>query len=250
MTKYSAINLLLTILCTIFYNVVLAQNPAAIVEFESQNKGLLMPRMDSMQRNSIQNPPEGLMVYDLSLHAIYFYNGTDWSPLNSPKESGPFIGEIRLLAGPTVPSNWRTCDGSLLLIADHPLLFAEIGSLYGGNGSTDFALPDLRGRAPIGAGQGLGLANRTLADAPGEETTILDVTQMPSHNHHLRATNSAATQTQPAGNILATGAIPHYLNASTSVIMGNDAISNSGSGAPHNSMQPSLVIHYIIYVGE
>ena len=118
------------------------------------------------------------------------------------------------------------------------------------NGSTNFGVPDLRGRTPIGAGQGTGLSNRVLGFKHGEEVTILDVTQMPSHGHTLRATNSSATQTQPAGNILATAATPQYLNASASVVMGSDAIGNSGSNAPHNSMQPSLVINYIIYVGN
>lgn len=244
-----------TIILSLIFSVVInemafSQNPSAIVEFDSQSKGLLMPRLDSMQRNAIQNPSEGLMVYDLSLHSIYYYDGTDWNPLNSPKKAGPFIGEIRLLAGPTVPADWRICDGSLLLIADHPPLFAEIGSTYGGDGTINFGLPDLRGRTPIGAGHGIGLSNRSIGAEMGEESTILDVTQLPTHDHTLRATNSSATQTQPAGNVLATAATPQYLNASTSVVMGSDAIGATGSNAPHNSMQPSLVIQYIIYVGE
>jgi microcystin-dependent protein len=100
----------------------------------------------------------------------------------------------------------------------------------------------------MGQGAGSGLTNRNLGEEPGAETVILDVTQLPSHDHTLRATNSSANQTQPAGNILATAATPQYLNASTSVVMGVDAIGSSGSNAPHANVQPSTVLSFIIAV--
>jgi len=100
----------------------------------------------------------------------------------------------------------------------------------------------------MGKGAGPGLTNRRLGDEPGAESVILDVTQMPSHDHTLRATNSNATQTAPAGNILARASTPQYLNASTSVVMGSDAIGSSGSNAPHANVQPSTVLSFIIAV--
>ena len=87
-----------------------------------------------------------------------------------------------------------------------------------------------------------------MGDLPGTESVILDVSQLPAHDHALRATNSSATQTQPAGNILATASTAQYLNASTSVVMGTDAIGSSGSNAPHANVQPSTVLSFIIAI--
>lgn len=158
------------------------------------------------------------------------------------------LGEIKLFAGNFEPPGWMFCDGRLLAISQHTALFELLGNAYGGDGLTTFGLPDLRGRVPMGKGAGPGLTNRKLGDEPGSETVILDVTQLPSHDHTLRATNSSATQTQPAGNVLATAATPQYLNASTSVVMGSDAIGASGSNAPHANVQPSTVLTFIIAI--
>jgi microcystin-dependent protein len=153
-----------------------------------------------------------------------------------------------LFAGNFEPPGWLFCDGRLLAIRDHIALFEIVGNSYGGDGLTTFGLPDLRGRVPMGKGAGPGLTNRKLGEEPGAESVILDVTQLPSHDHDLRATNSSATQTQPAGNILATAATPQYLNASTSVVMGVDSIGSSGSNAPHANVQPSSVLSFIIAI--
>lgn len=162
--------------------------------------------------------------------------------------SDPLLGEIRLFAGNFEPPGWLFCDGRLLAIRDHIALFEIVGNSYGGDGLTTFGLPDLRGRVPMGKGAGPGLTNRKLGEEPGAETVILDVTQLPSHDHDLRATNSSATQTQPAGNILATASTPQYLNSSTSVVMGVDSIGSSGSNAPHANVQPSSVLSFIIAI--
>ena len=164
--------------------------------------------------------------------------------------AAPHIGEVRLLAGTTLPAGWLLCDGSLLTVAGNEGLFAEIGTAFGGIGVTHFALPDLKGRVPMGAGAGIGLTNRLVGQKPGAETVILDVTQLPSHDHTLRATNSSATQTQPSGNSLATAATSQYLNAFPSVVMGAFSIGQSGSNAPHANVQPSTVLDFIIYAGE
>jgi microcystin-dependent protein len=162
--------------------------------------------------------------------------------------SDTVLGEIKLFAGNIEPPGWLFCDGRLLRISDHMALFEVVGNSFGGDGLTTFGIPDLRGRVPMGQGAGAGLTNRNLGDEPGAETVIMDVTQLPSHDHTLRATNSAATQTQPAGNILATAATPQYLNASTSVGMGSDSIGATGSDAPHANVQPSSVLSFLIAI--
>jgi microcystin-dependent protein len=135
-----------------------------------------------------------------------------------------------------------------LAIREHIALFEIIGNSYGGDGRNTFGLPDLRGRVPMGQGAGPGLTNRQLGQEPGSESVVLDVTQLPAHDHTLRGTNSAATQTQPAGNILARASTPQYLNASSSVVMGTDSIGASGSNAPHANVQPSTVLSFIIAI--
>ena len=162
--------------------------------------------------------------------------------------SDTLLGEIKLFAGNIEPPGWLFCDGRLLLISDHIALFEVVGNSYGGNGLTTFGIPDLRGRVPMGQGAGAGLTNRNIGDQPGAETVIMDVTQLPSHNHTLRGTNSSASQTQPAGNVLATAATAQYLNASATVSMGSDSIESSGSDAPHANVQPSTVLSFLIAI--
>ncbi len=167
-------------------------------------------------------------------------------PRGALKPSRPYLGEIRLWGGASLPTGWSRCDGRLLTISANPALFELFGNAFGGDGRTTLGLPDLRGRAPVGVGAGAGLTNRRLGQRIGAESVILDVTQLPSHDHTLRASNSSATQTQPAGNVLATASTPQYLNASTSVIMGTDAIGSSGSDAPHANVPPSTVINFMM----
>ena len=162
--------------------------------------------------------------------------------------SDPLLGEIILFSGNFEPPGWLFCDGRLLPISEHTALFEIVGNSYGGDGRTTFGIPDLRGRVPMGTGAGTGLTNRNLGEEPGAETVILDVTELPSHDHTLRATNSSATQTQPSGNILATANTSQYLNAATSVVMGTDSIGPSGSNAPHANVQPSTVLNFIIAI--
>ena len=141
-----------------------------------------------------------------------------------------------------------TCDGRLLAIREHTSLFEILGNIYGGDGRNTFALPDLRGRVPMGKGAGAGLTNRQMGEEPGAEAVVLDITQLPAHDHTLRATNSSATQTQPAGNVLARASTPQYLNSATSVVMGSDSIGPSGSNAPHANVQPSTVLNFLIAI--
>ncbi|MHC4641240.1 MAG: phage tail protein [Planctomycetota bacterium] len=160
----------------------------------------------------------------------------------------PFIGEIKVFSGNFEPDGWLYCNGLLMPIYKYPELFSVIGNTYGGDGRMTFALPDLRGRVPIGEGAGAGLTNRLLGQEGGAENVILSESQLPSHDHSLRATNSSATQTQPSGNVLATAPTPQYLNATTSVLMGTDSIGSTGSNAPHANVQPFSVLQFIIAV--
>ena len=163
-------------------------------------------------------------------------------------QSRPFIGEIKVFSGNFEPDGWLYCNGLLLPIYKYPDLFAVIGNTYGGDGRTTFALPDLRGRVPMGEGAGAGLTNRLLGQEGGAETVTLTESQLPAHDHTLRATNSSATQTTPSGNILARASTPQYLNATTSVLMGTDSIGSTGGNAPHANVQPFSVLQFIIAV--
>jgi microcystin-dependent protein len=163
-------------------------------------------------------------------------------------QSRPLIGEIKVFSGNCEPDGWKYCNGLLIRISKYPELFSVIGNTYGGDGRTTFALPDLRGRVPIGEGTGVALTNRKLGQEGGAESVTLTESQLPAHDHTLRATNSNATQTAPASNILARASTPQYLNATTSVLMGTDSIGSTGSNAPHANVQPFTVLQFIIAV--
>lgn len=159
----------------------------------------------------------------------------------------PFIGEVRIFAGSSVPSGWALCDGQILPVTSYPDLYNVIGSRFGGNGTTTYALPDLRGRTPIGPGQGSGLSDRPLAEPGGAESHLLSTTEMPEHTHALRAATTNGTSDRPGGNVMSRtpSAIPHY-GANADVNLAPGAIASSGAGQPHNNMQPYLTLRYLI----
>lgn len=154
----------------------------------------------------------------------------------------PFIGEIMLFAGNFEPKGWAFCDGRLLPIAQHTALFSILGTTYGGDGKTTFALPDLRGRAPIGQGQGPGLSNYSLGETGGQETVTLTVGQMPAHNHAF----SDAGQ-QPSGDAVRvqTGSSQTKIQQTTG--SANSGVTqNTGGSQPHENRQPYLGVNYVI----
>ncbi|MHA7055903.1 phage tail protein [Aquimarina sp. M1] len=170
------------------------------------------------------------------------------------------IGEVRMFAGNFAPRNWALCEGQLLSINSNQALFSILGTTYGGDGRTSFALPDLRGRVPIGPGHGPGLSDRRLGQRSGTEYNILNITQLPSHNHSgsikvnsTDATQSAATN---GASIATPGAISGRAfegtlgyNTSTPDITLNQqsvTIGNTGGNQSVNNMQPWLSIYYII----
>jgi microcystin-dependent protein len=160
--------------------------------------------------------------------------------------SNPFIGEIRLFAGNFAPQGWALCNGQLMAISQNTALFSLLGTMYGGNGQTTFALPDLRGRVPVHRGQGPGLTPRTQGEQSGSETVTLLSTQMPAHSHALRASTVAATGSTPAGALLGATSVNSYDNSAAGVPMAAGAIGSTGGSQPHDNMAPTLALNYII----
>jgi len=163
----------------------------------------------------------------------------------------PYIGDIRLFAGSFAPAGWILCNGTLLSISEYDVVFAIIGTTYGGDGVTTFAVPDLRGRLPVGQGNGPGLTPRVLGQSFGSESVTLLSTQIPSHTHTLMASTAAATASSPAANVFAhsgtdsiytplptTGPQPQTLNAAS--------VQSAGGTQPHDNVMPTTAINYIM----
>ena len=156
----------------------------------------------------------------------------------------PYVGEIRLFAGNFAPSGWMFCAGQLLPISENETLFNLIGTTYGGDGESTFALPDLRGRIPVHQGNGF-----ILAEAGGVEEITLTTNQIPAHSHPLQATNDTATQANPGGQVLAQFSqanIFPYLEDVPNVSLAPTAITPVGGSQAHTNFQPYLCINYII----
>jgi microcystin-dependent protein len=161
----------------------------------------------------------------------------------------PFIGEIRFVGFNFAPQGWLPCDGRLMSISQNTALFSLLLTTFGGDGKTTFALPDMRGRVPVGTGQGAGLTNRNPGDQGGKETVTLTIAQMPAHRHNLMASSAAANTTAPAGDTLANSSTtPVYSTGTTNVAMKNTSINTAGQGQPHENMQPFLGMTCIIAV--
>ncbi len=161
----------------------------------------------------------------------------------------PFIGEIILFAGNFAPSGYLSCDGQLMAIAQNTALFSILGTTFGGNGQTTFALPDLRGRAPIHMGAGPGLPVFQLGEQGGAADHTLLSNEMPAHSHVALADTGSGTQSSPAGGLPARdpSGSPAYGTNAVASLAGN-AIGISGASQPHNNLPPFLTIHYCIAV--
>jgi microcystin-dependent protein len=156
--------------------------------------------------------------------------------------SQPYVGEIRIFAGNFAPAGWMFCEGQLLPISDYETLFNLIGTTYGGDGQSTFALPDLRGRLPIH--QGLGFA---MAQNGGVEEVNLTVQQMPAHSHPLLATTNPGGTTNPNPNLTADNADPRiYIARPPTVSLSAGSISSDGGSQPHSNFQPYLCVDFII----
>lgn len=161
--------------------------------------------------------------------------------------SDPFVAEIRMFAGNFAPRGWAFCNGQLLPISQNTALFSLLGTTYGGDGRSTFALPDLQGRAPMHPGQGQGLSDYFLGQEVGKEVVTLNTTEIPFHSHTLQAFNGASNQVDPANNSLAFGRYATYNQLSSPAgAMGSNALSVTGGSQPHNNLQPYLVVNFII----
>lgn len=158
----------------------------------------------------------------------------------------PFIGEIRALGFNFAPQDWALCDGRLLPISQHTALFSLLGTTYGGDGRTTFALPDLQGRIPMHPGQGPGLSDYDLGEVSGDEQVTLISSEMPVHSHALQMSAAGAEETSPQGAALAAGLTIYGPASSGLVPMKEDALPPAGGGQPHNNMMPYQTVLYCI----
>ena len=164
--------------------------------------------------------------------------------------SAPFVAEIRMFAGSFAPTGWATCDGQLLPISQNTALFSLLGTFYGGDGKSTFALPNLEGSVPIGQGQGPGLSPRFLGEASGTQSVTLLASEMPLHNHFLRADAVDTGDTRapsPAVTLAQTSPGSGYQDATSPLVQMNfQELTVAGSSLPHNNMMPFLTVFFII----
>ena len=160
-----------------------------------------------------------------------------------------FIGEIRMFVGNFAPRDWAFCNGQLMPISQNQALFSLIGTTYGGDGRTTFALPDLRGRFPMHFGNGPGLTPRSLGQKDGQESVTLMQQEMPAHTHTANASSAYADQASPTGNVWAAepaGATALYHNDAPDTSMNPQAIGMAGGNQSHDNMSPFLCVNFII----
>ena len=160
-----------------------------------------------------------------------------------------FLAEIRMFGGNFAPRGWVFCNGQLLAIADWTAVFSLVGTTYGGNGTTTFGVPDLRGRVPVHPGTGLGLTNRTLGEMSGVENVTLLATNLPSHTHGLLPSTGTPDTASPASAFLPVGSSRIYAGAGPAGgALATASLGPAGSSNPHTNMMPFAVTNYIMCV--
>jgi microcystin-dependent protein len=155
--------------------------------------------------------------------------------------SSPFIGEIRMFGGNFAPAGWAFCNGALMAIDQNDALFNLIGTTYGGDGQTTFALPDLQSRIPLHVGPGF-----ALGQTGGVETVTLTTAQIPAHSHVPQGNSGAGTQSSPANGMWAQSTLNQFSSAPPTVSMAPAALGPSGGSQPHDNMMPFLVVNFIL----
>ncbi|MBF6595121.1 MAG: phage tail protein [Thermaceae bacterium] len=160
----------------------------------------------------------------------------------------PFVAEIRIFAGNFPPKGWALCNGQLLPISQNTALFSLLGATYGGDGKSNFALPNLQGSAPMHPGQGPGLSLHNLGESGGSPTVTLLASEMPAHSHALQAINDIADSATPNPNEgLARGVnLQPYASVAPNSALSPQAVGVVGSSQPHNNLQPYLTLTFII----
>src|SRR5690242_16662819 len=161
--------------------------------------------------------------------------------------SDQFVAEIRIFPFNFAPTGWAFCDGQILPISQNTALFALLGTTYGGDGKSTFALPNMQGNAPMQPGQGQGLSLRDLGEMSGVENITLLQTEIPVHTHTLTASQADGTERQPGGQTFAKGVgISMYQAPSSLIQLSPQALALAGGGLPHNNMQPYLTLNFCI----
>ncbi len=155
--------------------------------------------------------------------------------------SSPFIGEIRMFAGNFAPQGWAFCNGALMPIDQNTTLFQLIGTTYGGDGQTTFALPDLQSRVPVHVGQGFVLGQKA-----GVEQVTLTTSQLPAHTHVPQAQSANGNSQSPAGGVWAQNALNQYSPSAPDANTDPAALANAGGSQPHDNMIPFLCINFIL----
>ena len=159
----------------------------------------------------------------------------------------PYVGELRMFAGNFAIAGWMFCEGQLLPISEYETLFQLIGTTYGGDGQSTFALPNLSGRVPVHQGNGPGLTNRVIGELGGTEAVTLTSQQIPQHTHAAIVSSSAGSTGVPSSSVtLGIADIDLHIIESPSVNMNTATIGNTGGSQPHNNLQPTLAINFII----
>ena len=155
--------------------------------------------------------------------------------------SEPFLAEIKIVGFNFPPRGWALCDGQILPINQNQSLYSLLGTTYGGDGRTSFALPDLRGRTPIHSD-----SSHREGEKSGEEVHVLSIAETPTHNHVMRGTSDAASTRTPAGNVPATTSEQIYRSLGTPTNMGSGTTSNTGGSQGHDNMMPFLALNFVI----
>jgi microcystin-dependent protein len=161
--------------------------------------------------------------------------------------SNAFLAEIRIFSGNFAPTGWAECNGQLLPISQNTALFSLLGTFYGGDGKSTFALPNLQGSAPMHPGQGAGLSQRFLGEQSGSQFITLLESEMPFHNHSASARSSLSTQNSPVGNLWSGNTDANqYIEEAPNVQMAFQSIAPAGGSLPHNNMPPFLCLNFLI----
>lgn len=159
----------------------------------------------------------------------------------------PFVAEIRIFPFNFAPNGWAWCDGQLMPLSQNTALFSLLGTMYGGNGNSNFALPDLQGRAPMHPGQGPGLSLHDLGETGGSETVSLLESEIPAHSHGVNVSQGDAYSQNPAAELFATGiAINQYAAPSGNTALHPVALAPAGGDQPHNNLMPYLTFYFCI----
>ena len=165
-------------------------------------------------------------------------------PVEAQVGINAYVGEILLVPYNFAPHGWAFCHGQLMSISQNTALFSLLGTFYGGDGKTNFALPDLQGRSPIGMGQGPGLQDYFIGQSGGEETVTLTLNQIPQHHHSVYGSKNTATTASPANAVWATETRLNIYSSGGGTTMAPSSV--SGGNQPHDNMSPYLTLNYVI----